>query len=69
MEDGVDMTKTIHSCSLYCDRPECIRQQRDMLRDALESGRIVEVADALPDGAESTAKRVAILRGGSDGSR
>ena len=27
---------TIHSCSYYCDRPECIKQQRDELREQLE---------------------------------
>jgi hypothetical protein len=26
------MTEKIHSCSLYCDRPECIKEQRDDLR-------------------------------------
>ncbi len=26
------MTDQLHSCSYYCDRPECIRQQRDELR-------------------------------------
>lgn len=25
----------IHSCSYYCDRPECIKAQRDELRDRL----------------------------------
>lgn len=32
----------IHSCSYYCDRPECIKRQRDELRDRLEriEGRI-----------------------------
>jgi len=25
-----------HTCSYYCDRPECIRAQRDELRQALE---------------------------------
>ena len=32
----------IHSCSYYCDRPECIKRQRDELRDSLEQieGRI-----------------------------
>jgi hypothetical protein len=23
----------IHSCSYYCERPECVRAQRDELRD------------------------------------
>ena len=26
-----------HTCSYYCERPECIRAQRDELRDRLES--------------------------------
>ena len=25
-----------HTCSYYCERPECIRAQRDELRDRLE---------------------------------
>lgn len=27
----------IHSCSYYCARPECIKAQRDELRDRLEA--------------------------------
>ena len=27
----------VHSCSYYCDRPECIKAQRDELRDRLGS--------------------------------
>ena len=27
------MTTDIHSCSLYCDRPACIKAQRDQMRD------------------------------------
>ena len=27
----------IHSCSYYCDRPECIKAQRDELRERLVS--------------------------------
>jgi hypothetical protein len=26
------MTDEIHTCSLFCDRPECIKSQRDDLR-------------------------------------
>ena len=26
---------TIHSCSLFCSRPECCTRQRDQLRDYL----------------------------------
>ncbi len=27
------MSEEIHSCSWFCDRPECVRAQRDSLRD------------------------------------
>jgi len=27
---------TMHTCSYYCDRPECIKAQRDELRQKLE---------------------------------
>ena len=27
------MTTDTHSCSLYCDRPDCIKAQRDQMRD------------------------------------
>lgn len=30
-------TETIHTCSYYCERPECVRRQRDELRDRMES--------------------------------
>jgi hypothetical protein len=33
----------IHSCSLYCDRPECIKAQRDELRDKLAQPEQPEV--------------------------
>lgn len=29
--------ETIHTCSYYCERPECIRRQRDELRDRMEA--------------------------------
>jgi hypothetical protein len=25
----------VHSCSYYCDRPDCVKAQRDELRDRL----------------------------------
>lgn len=28
-------TAALHTCSLYCDRPDCIRQQRDEMRERL----------------------------------
>ena len=33
------MTDDIHSCSYYCTRPECVRTQRDQLRDELTALR------------------------------
>ena len=29
----------VHSCSYYCQRPECIKAQRDELRDRLAQPR------------------------------
>ena len=29
------MSNDIHSCSYYCDRPACIKAQRDELREKL----------------------------------
>jgi len=29
--------ETIHTCSYYCERPECIKRQRDELRDRMEA--------------------------------
>ena len=37
---------TDHTCSYYCDRPECIRAQRDELRDR---GKWIPVNERLPD--------------------
>jgi len=33
---------SIHTCSYYCERPECIRAQRDELRQKLEQAEMVE---------------------------
>lgn len=33
---NVDRDSDIHTCSYYCIRPECIRRQRDELRDQVE---------------------------------
>jgi len=30
---------TIHSCSYYCERPECVKEQRDELRQLLAGGK------------------------------
>lgn len=41
------MSDDLHSCSYYCERPACVRAQRDSLRDTF----VVPVAPAvLPDG-------------------
>ena len=31
------MTDDIHSCSYYCDRPECVKAQRDELHERLDA--------------------------------
>jgi hypothetical protein len=36
---------TIHSCSYYCNRPECIKAQRDSLRDKYVSREWVSLTD------------------------
>ena len=30
-----EVLRDVHSCSYYCDRPECVKAQRDELRDRL----------------------------------
>ena len=30
------MTDDMHSCSYFCERPECIKRQRDELREQVE---------------------------------
>jgi hypothetical protein len=34
LHEHVSRATDIHSCSYYCDRPECIKRQRDEMRDA-----------------------------------
>lgn len=31
------MTESIHTCSYYCNRPECTKAQRDRFRDDMEA--------------------------------
>jgi len=39
----------IHSCSYYCDRPACVLQQRDELRDKLHAEPVDKwLTDDLP---------------------
>ena len=40
------MTTDTHSCNLYCDRPECIRRQRDELRDQRPVKEVIPLAFA-----------------------
>ena len=40
--EGIVMTD-IHSCSYYCDRPECIKAQRDELRDRLAQPKRIQL--------------------------
>jgi len=35
----------MHTCSYYCDRPECIRAQRDELRQKLEQAEQIVPSD------------------------
>ena len=37
MTNRVQSTMNIHSCSYYCDRPECIKEQRDGFVKKLEA--------------------------------
>jgi len=37
----------IHSCSYYCDRPECVKRQRDELRERLNGGGGEAVANVV----------------------
>lgn len=38
----------VHTCSYYCERPGCVRRQRDELRDRMESA--LEAARGVVDG-------------------
>ncbi len=47
-------SESIHTCSYYCERPECIKRQRDELRDAQGAkpvGWIDEFGNVFPLGA------------------
>lgn len=55
------MSDHIHTCSLYCDRPECMKRQRDLLRDALEQSE-ARVRELEAERAE-VARRINALRG------
>jgi hypothetical protein len=36
---------SLHTCSYYCERPECIRAQRDGLRQKLEQAEQIVPSD------------------------
>jgi hypothetical protein len=36
LKDALKPTDELHTCSYECDRPECVRAQRDELRDRVE---------------------------------
>lgn len=55
-----------HSCSYHCDRPECIREQRDQLRDWMESvsGPLTDEKDlALKERHRRCREMIELLRG------
>jgi hypothetical protein len=38
---------SIHTCSYYCDRPKCIKAQRDELRQKLEQAESLDKQDEI----------------------
>jgi hypothetical protein len=38
---------SIHTCSYFCDRPDCIRAQRDELRQKLEQAESLDKQDEI----------------------
>jgi len=38
---------SLHTCSYYCERPECIRAQRDELRQKLEQAESLDKQDEI----------------------
>ena len=57
----------IHSCSLYCDRPECVKRQRDEMRDGIKryeemaAMATAEIADLTAELAEQRLQYVALF--------
>jgi hypothetical protein len=45
------MTDEVHSCSLFCDRPACIKAQRDQMRFAADMPDTTPTVVAHPLGA------------------
>ena len=46
-------TEQVHTCSYYCDRPECLKDQRDELRDRLDATPPAQAAEAVERVAEA----------------
>ena len=46
----------VHTCSYYCDRPGCLKDQRDELRDRLEATPPAQAAEAVERVARALAK-------------
>jgi len=38
---------SIHTCSYYCDRPECVKAQRDELRQKFEQAESLDKQDEI----------------------
>jgi len=47
------MTTDIHSCSLHCDRPGCIKAQRDQMRDEFAHPQVPLTQDEIVGMAEN----------------
>lgn len=54
--EGDKDSSHIHSCSLYCDRPDCIKEQRDQMRGRMEGeageDAVERVAEAIHEADE-----------------
>jgi hypothetical protein len=46
----IQQSDEIHSCSYFCDRPECIKAQRDELRGMFEKANATQSNPAVADG-------------------
>lgn len=55
------MSRHLHTCSHYCDRPDCTKSQRDAMREKLKAPvRLteMEVLRLIPDGMNATIEQV-----------
>jgi hypothetical protein len=57
----------IHSCGYYCDRPACLKAQRDELRDKLFEGQAVKTySGGKPNYTQPIEKETAYQKGYND---